>query len=88
MLMAHSAIISEQAKPTENAKKVKLFLDYATTNPEAIITYQVSDMILATHSDASYLSEPKQGAVWGDTFSCPQTPPSPPTMEQSTTLHK
>jgi hypothetical protein len=34
-------------------------LDYLATQEEAIITYNKSDMILAVHSDASYLSEPQ-----------------------------
>ena len=40
-------------------KKVKQFLDYAATHPDASITYHASDMVLAGHSDASYLSETK-----------------------------
>ena len=60
MLAALSAIVSEQAKPTENTlMKVKQFLEYVATNLEAIIKYQASNMILATHSNTSYLSEPK-----------------------------
>ena len=39
--------------------KVHQFLDYATTHLDAIITYRASNMILASHSDASYLSESK-----------------------------
>jgi hypothetical protein len=35
------------------------FLDYAATQDNAILTYKASDMILAIHSNASYLSEPK-----------------------------
>jgi hypothetical protein len=42
----------------QNTKKiVHQFLDYATTHPNAIITYQASDMVLASHSNASYLLE-------------------------------
>ena len=40
-------------------KKVKHFLDYAASRPNAIITYQASDMVLAAHSDAYYSSELK-----------------------------
>jgi hypothetical protein len=36
---------------------VHQFLDYAATHPDAIITYQTSNMVLAGHSNASYLSE-------------------------------
>jgi hypothetical protein len=32
-------------------------MDYLATHPDATIRYQASDMILAIHSDASYLSE-------------------------------
>ena len=60
MLVALSAIAAEQGSPTENTlKRVNQFLDYAATHPEATITYHASDMKLAIHSDASYLSEPK-----------------------------
>ena len=34
-------------------------MDYIATQEEAIITYSRSDMKLAVHNDASYLSEPK-----------------------------
>ena len=34
-------------------------LDYATTYPNAILTYHASDMVLSIHSDASYLTAPK-----------------------------
>ena len=39
-------------------KKVFLFLDYTASQEEAVVTYHASDMVLACHSDASYLSEP------------------------------
>ena len=60
MLTALSAIASEQATPTENTmKKCKKFLDYAASQEEAILPYKKSDLVLAIHSDASYLSESK-----------------------------
>ena len=37
--------------------RVYQFLYYALSHPNAGITYRASDMILAAHSDASYLSE-------------------------------
>jgi hypothetical protein len=40
-------------------KLCKLFLDYMASQEEAILTYKASDMVLAIHSDASYLSKPK-----------------------------
>ena len=66
MLVALSAIAAEQGSPTENTlKRVNQFLDYAATHPEATITYHASDMKLAIHSDASYLSEPKSRSRGG-----------------------
>ena len=35
--------------------KVQHFLNYATSNPNAKIIYQTSDMILQTHSNTAYL---------------------------------
>ena len=56
--MALSTLASTQANPTEaTLNKVKLFLDYAATHPDAIVTYSKSNMVLALHRDASYLSE-------------------------------
>ena len=58
MLPALSAITSEQASPTENTmKKCKQFLDFAASHDDAVLTYRASDMVLAIHSDASFLHE-------------------------------
>jgi hypothetical protein len=60
MLTALGSIATQQANPTKNTMiKVKQFLDYASTHPDVIVTYQASGMVLAAHSDASYLSEAK-----------------------------
>jgi hypothetical protein len=40
-------------------QKCLQFLDYAASQEDAIITYQASNMRLAIHSNALYLSEPK-----------------------------
>jgi hypothetical protein len=37
----------------------KQFLDFMLTQEDAVVTYQASDMVLAIHSNVSYLSEPK-----------------------------
>jgi hypothetical protein len=45
-----------------NAKHVEkgtIFLDYASTHPDAIVTYHLSDMVLVGHSNASYVSKSK-----------------------------
>ena len=55
-----SALALQQVQPTENTMKLcKLFLDYMASQEEAVLTYKASDMVLAVHSVASYLSEPK-----------------------------
>ncbi len=60
MLTPLSALASKQVAPTENTMQDCLqFLAYAASQEDAIITYQASNMKLAIHSNASYLSEPK-----------------------------
>ena len=57
---ALSSIASQQANATEKTKQAcKQLLDYVATHPNATIRFIASDMVLALHSDASYLSEPK-----------------------------
>ena len=69
MLMPLSAIASEQAEPTEGTLiKIQQFLDYAATHPDAVLTFKASDMILAVHSDASYLNESKARSRVGGHF--------------------
>ena len=43
-------------------------LDYAATHPNSIVTYNASDMVLAGHSDASYLSKTKACSRAGGHF--------------------
>ena len=38
-------------------KKIKQFVDFAAMHPDAVITYHASNMVLAGHSNASYLSK-------------------------------
>jgi hypothetical protein len=58
MLPALGSLASQQAKPTKKTMGlIHQFLDYAVSNPDATVTYRASDMVLAAHSDASYLSE-------------------------------
>ena len=69
MLTALSSIASTQAEPTEETmENIKLFLDYAASHQDAILTYQASDMVLIVHSNASYLSEPKARSRAGGHF--------------------
>jgi len=55
--MTLSAITPHQAAPTENTlAEINKLLNCVVTYPEDGITYQASNMILAAHLDASYLS--------------------------------
>ena len=57
ILHALNQIASEQAKPTERTMtRVHQLLDYMASNPNAVIRFWASNMILNVHSDASYLS--------------------------------
>ena len=79
MLTALSTIASDQAEPTENTmEKIRTFLDYASTHRDAVITYRKSDMVLAVHSDASYLSESKARSRAGGHFFMSSDVPEPP----------
>ena len=69
MLVALSKIAHMQAAPTQYTKKIAHhLLDYCSTNPNAIIPYKPSNMILKVHSDALYLSEPKARSRCGGHF--------------------
>ena len=60
MLTMLSALASKQAAPTEKTmQKCLQFLDYTESQEVAIVAYRTSDMRLAIHSIALYLSEPK-----------------------------
>ena len=49
-------------------KQTRQFLDYLASQEDAVLTYNASDMKLAAHSDASYLSEPKARSRAGGHF--------------------
>ena len=79
MLVALSAIASEQSSPTTaTLAKVERFLDYAASQDEAVLTYNASNMVLAIHSDASYHSEPKARSRAGGHFFCSNNDEFPP----------
>jgi hypothetical protein len=59
ILVGLSSLAAAQSKPTAHTLSlVKWLLDYTATNPDAILTYEKSDIVLAVHSNASYLSKP------------------------------
>jgi hypothetical protein len=79
ILVTLSSLASAQAAPTEYTMElIKWLLDYIATNPEAILTYKSSDMILAVHSDASYLSKANARSRVGGHFFCSTNVSDPP----------
>ena len=55
-----SSIATRQSKATTNLEEeVKQFLDYCHTHPNTGVRFVASDMLLAMHLDASYLSKPE-----------------------------
>ena len=79
MLVPLSAIASSQSAPTATKLgKDNCFLDYAASHPDAILTYRASEMVLAVHSDASYLSEPKARSRAGGHFFLSDHSENPP----------
>jgi hypothetical protein len=78
MLTALGSIATQQMNSTKNTMiKVKQFMDYAFTHPDAIVTYQASDMVLVAHSDASYLSEANACSQAGGHFFMSSDTPCP-----------
>jgi hypothetical protein len=72
MLPALRMLATQQATPTKNMmNKIKQFLDYASTNPDAVVTYHVCNMVLAGHSDALYLSKSNARSRAGGHFFMP-----------------
>jgi hypothetical protein len=53
-----SAIAAKQSKPTVNTvQQSQKIMDYLTMQEPAVLKYRKSDMVLAVHSDASYLNK-------------------------------
>jgi hypothetical protein len=79
MLAALGSIATQQTNPTENTmKKVRQFLDYASTHPDEIVSYRVSDMVLVGHSDTLYLSKSKACSQAGGHFFMSNNTAKPP----------
>ncbi len=64
-----STIASQSSKLTTDTMQQTLqLLDYLATQEDAVLSYHASDMVLAVHSNASYLSEPKARSRAGGHF--------------------
>jgi hypothetical protein len=57
LLPTLSALASQQANRTEKIRALcKQFLDYMALQDKAVLTYKASNIVLAVHSNTSYLS--------------------------------
>ena len=91
LLTTLSTIGAQQANATTSTLwAVEQLLDYVATYPNDGTTYRASDMILAAHSDASYLSEPKSRSRAGAHIFVSENDPIPrpngPVLTISTTI--
>jgi hypothetical protein len=78
LLVALSSLTSLQAAPTEYTMHlVKWLLNYVATQPNAVLTYEKNGMILAIHSDASYLSKATARSQAGGHFFCSKDSENP-----------
>ena len=74
-----SAIMAKQSKPTINtAQRSQQIMDYLATQEPAVLTYRKSDMVLAVHSDASYLNEEEARSRAGGHHFPSENVPLPP----------
>jgi hypothetical protein len=69
LLVPLSALASQLSTATATTlKAVSHLLDYCITHPESTIRYFASEMQFKIHSDASYLSQPKNKSRVGGYF--------------------
>ena len=66
LLPALSSLASQQVNLMEKTMRLcKRILDFMSTQEDTVLTYRASNMVLAIHSDASYLSKPKSHSRTG-----------------------
>jgi hypothetical protein len=69
LLCPISATASQSSKPTTDTMRQTLqLLDFLATQEDAVLSYHASDMVLAVHSNTSYLSKPKARSRAGGHF--------------------
>eukprot|EP00804_Cyclotella_cryptica_P013847 CCRYP_018164-RA/>CCRYP_018164-RA protein AED:0.27 eAED:0.27 QI:0/0/0/1/0/0.5/2/0/542 len=66
--LSHSALSPPTAPTIDTLKQTSQLLDCLATQEGAVLTYKCSELKLAVHSDASYLSEPKAHSRDGGHF--------------------
>ncbi len=79
ILVGLSLLAAAQSKPSAHKLfLVKWLLDYTATNPDAILTFKWSNMVLAVHSDTSFISKPLPRSQVGRHFFCSSNIDDPP----------
>ena len=69
LLCPIGVIASQSETPTEDTmRQTQQLIDYISTQEKSVLTFKSSDMKLAAHSDASYLSKPKARSRAGGHF--------------------
>ena len=87
VLVDLSDIGSEQSRATSKTMdEVQQLLDYLASNPNAIIQYHASGMILFIHSDASYLSVTKARSISSGVFFLSDPKPDAITFSEYTPI--
>jgi len=88
LLVALNTLAAQQASATQaTARAVHQLLDYCATHPDATIRFHASDMVLWTHSDASYLSAPQSRSRAAGYSFLSSRPTSPPTATDPAPPH-
>jgi len=81
LLTALGTLATQQSQGTQATMEALMqLLNYCTTHPDASICYHASNIVVWTHSNASYLSAPKgRSHAAGYYFSAPASTPHPQT---------
>ena len=78
MLVALNKIGAQQASPTtDTVQKKKVLMDYAATEPDAVIRFHASNLCLHINSDATYIVQPKARSSATSYYYLSDNPPSP-----------
>ena len=89
MLVALSNLVSKQAVPTIKMMwQARWILNYAKSNEMAVVTFWASIMVLAMHSNATYLSTPQVKSRARGHFFFQRMTYSSGTTEPSSTLRQ
>ena len=88
LLMGLNTIATQQENATaRTGTLVTHILNYCATYPDAVLTFYASDMILHIHTDASFLSKPKEKSRAGGYFYLSDLPSDPTQAMQNAPIH-